>query len=632
MSVAAPAPAASADPPSEEPVTTPGHRPREWPTHLTFAVVALAFGVYVTSGLWSDPYTHVLADNVGDQAFFEWLMGYGYYTVTQGADPFFTHLLNAPNGVNLAANTSITVYTVLFSPLTHLAGPQISFVTVLTLNLAGSAFAWYLFLRRWLVRNAGAAAVAGLFCGFAPGFISHANGHLNWTAGWVAPVVIWQVLRLRQPGRWLRNGIVLGVLLAIGFSIAAEGLFFTALASGVFVLVWSIAKPVRAEAREALPTVLRALGVTAVVAGTFLGYPLYMHFAGPQTFSGTGFNQRYFVEDAAAYLSFPNRSLAGWLGWHADLAPNRTEETSFLGVPLVALLVFSFFLIRRRSDPGRRATLRAVGVVGVVFFLLSLGPRLNWNKHEHDDIPLPYAALVHLPLFDSALPMRFALVVVGVFGILLALLIDQLLTRRRPSNRIGVLHTALASAVVVSLLPIVPLPLRIQLRAPEPSFIADGTWKKYVPAGGTMSALPFAANVTADGQRWQSYTMARGGRQFRIPDGYFLGPQSNDEQGRKKEGRIGAPPKATDWLFLRAAWYGYVANVNNGDRAQARADFGYWGLDAVFLLPEITGSDHQTLNRSALETTARALLGEPEVTDGGVLVWRIRRGVDPVDR
>src|SRR5690349_17497027 len=121
MSVAAPAPAASADPPSEEPVAPPGDQPRRWPVHLTFAVIAISLAVYVASGLWADPYTHVLADNVGDQAFFEWLMGYGYYTVTHGADPFFTDLLNAPLGVNLAANTSITVYTVLLTPLTHLA-------------------------------------------------------------------------------------------------------------------------------------------------------------------------------------------------------------------------------------------------------------------------------------------------------------------------------------------------------------------------------------------------------------------------------------------------------------------------------------------------------------------------------
>jgi hypothetical protein len=173
-------------------------------------------------------------------------------------------------------------------------------------------------------------------------------------------------------------------------------------------------------------------------------------------------------------------------------------------------------------------------------------------------------------------------------------------------------------------------------RTPEPAFIADGAWQKYVPEGGVLSALPFATNVSADAQRWQAYTMARGGPLFRIPDGYFLGPEAESEYqfeaepGAKSMGRIGAPPRHTDWLFLRAGLYGYVARLGNGDRREARADFAYWGVDAVFLPDSVTGANGM-LYRSALEITATDLLGPPEQV-GDVLVWRIRPGVDPVDR
>ncbi|WP_433794102.1 DUF2079 domain-containing protein [Actinoplanes sp. CA-252034] len=623
MSVAAPAPAASADPPVEPPAPS---RPRPWRAHLTVALLALGTAVYVTNGLWRDPYGNGLSDNIGDQAFFEWLLGYGVYTLGHASDPFFSEMLNVPFGVNLAANTSISVYTILFAPLTYLAGPQISYVTILTLNLAGSAFAWYLFLNRWLVRSPLAAGLGGMFCGFAPGFISHANGHLNWTAGWVAPVVIWQVLRLRQPGRWLRNGLVLGLMLAAFFTIAAEGLFYTALASGIFIITWALAGAVRTEAKAAFTTVLRALGVTAVVAGALLAYPLYMHFAGPQTFSGTGFNQRYFAEDAAAYLSFPSRSLAALFGLGSDLAPNRTEETTFFGVPLVVLILVSMVLVWRRATPGRRATLRAITLIGLTFLVLSLGPRLNWMDAEQP-VPLPYALLSHLPLFDAALPLRLGLVVAAVFGVVLALITQELLDRRLSPS----LQTAMSAAIVVALLPILPLPVRHQQRAPEPEFIAKGTWQRYVSDNGVISTLPFALNVTADGQRWQAYTMARGGPQFRIPGGYFLGPMTNGEEGRKQIGRIGAPNLPTDWLFTRAALYGYVTELSDADRAQARADFAYWKVEALFLPQEITGSDHMTLFRNAVLVTATDLLGEPEQVDD-VLVWRIRPGVDPIDR
>ncbi|HEX8927830.1 MAG TPA: DUF2079 domain-containing protein, partial [Actinomycetota bacterium] len=275
MSVAAPASATAAE---KSPDARTGARRRR--AHLLVALIALAIAAYVTGGLWREPHLNAVADNVGDQAFFEWALGYGVQLLHHGGNPFFTTIMNTPDGVNLAANTSIVVYAILFAPLTMLAGPQVSFVSILALNLAGSAFAWYLFLGRWVTRTRAAAAIGGLFCGFAPGFISHANGHLNWTSGWIAPVVLWWLLKLREKGHWLRNGLVLGVLLAIGFSVAAEGLFFTALAGGIFVIVWSLAKVHRAEARRALPTMLAGLGVAAVAAGVLLAYPLYMLFAG----------------------------------------------------------------------------------------------------------------------------------------------------------------------------------------------------------------------------------------------------------------------------------------------------------------------------------------------------------------
>jgi hypothetical protein len=614
MSVAAPV--ASADPPAAT-TARPGVR-QAWRWHALVVAIALGMAFWVTQGLWAQPYDHTLAHNSGDQAFFEWVLGYGVHLLGHGGDPFFTTLMNTPLGVNLAANTSITAYALLFAPLTKLAGPQVSFVTILTLNLAGSAVAWYVFLLRHLVRRRLAAAVGGLFCGFAPGFVAHANGHLNFTAGWIGPVVVWWVLKLREPRRWLRNGAVLGVLLAVCFTIAAEMLFFTALATAVFVVTWSLARTNRAEARAAAPTVLRALAVTAVVAGALLAYPLYMHFAGPQTFTRTGFNQRHYVEDAIAYLSYSDRSLAGWAGLNSSwLAPNATEETSFLGLPLIVVAVCSVVLLWRRSEAGRRATLRALTVVAAVFLVLSLGPALHIMGAE-TPIRLPYAALMRLPLFDAALPGRFALVVSCVVGVVLALVVDQLPSEPRR------VRMSYAAALTVALVPLIPLPVLTVPRAPEPPFIADGRWRAYVPAGGAMTALPFATNVTPDAQRWQAYTLAQGGSQFRMPDGYFLGPG-----GRGGAGRLGAPWRRTDWLFFRAAWYGYVGAIDDADRAAARSDFAYWGVDAVFLPDQITGQEG-ILFRAAVETAATELLGPPH-RDGGVLVWRIRPGVDPVN-
>jgi hypothetical protein len=230
--------------------------------------------------------------------------------------------------------------------------------------------------------------------------------------------------------------------------------------------------------------------------------------------------------------------------------------------------------------------------------------------------------LLHLPLFNSALPARNALVVAGIIGILLALTADRVLAGDGQS--VGS-QTTWAAGFALALVPLFPVPLPSTDRAPEPKFIADGTWKQYVSGDGVISAVPFAWTGAIDGQRWQAYTMARGGRQFKIPDGYFLGPG-----GENGTGRIGAPLHRTDWLLQRVAAYGYIPEISDFDRVQARADFRYWNLDAVFLPAEVTGP-RGMLFRSALEITMTELMGQPEHV-GGVDVWRIRPGVDPVSR
>src|SRR5918992_836819 len=101
---------------------------------LLVAVLSLAIAFWVTSGFWIDPARRASEVNSGDQALFEWLLSYGAYAVTHGADPFFTYLLNVPDGVNLAVNTSITAYAVAFAPLTMWLGPPTTFLIILTLN------------------------------------------------------------------------------------------------------------------------------------------------------------------------------------------------------------------------------------------------------------------------------------------------------------------------------------------------------------------------------------------------------------------------------------------------------------------------------------------------------------------
>src|SRR5262249_40605646 len=130
------------------------------------------------------------------------------------------------------------------------------------------------------------------------------------------------------------------------------------------------------------------------------------------------------------------------------LAP-QPEENTFFGWPLLVLLLVIVGWLRRR------ATVRALALVAVVFAVLSLGATANYHSR-----PVltgaPWSRLNHLPLFDSVVPIRLGLVLVPVIAVLLALLIEESLSIdevgrvRHQAGRVGWLI-----AVAVALLPLV---------------------------------------------------------------------------------------------------------------------------------------------------------------------------------
>ncbi|MFU8849996.1 DUF2079 domain-containing protein [Micromonospora sp. SL1-18] len=598
--------------PSQATDPSPAPVPRNWRADLVVVLAAAALAAWVTSGMWWSPNTRAITVNSSDQALFEWLLAFGGHAVTHGENPFFTYLLNVPDGVNLAVNTSITVYAVVFAPLTYLIGPPATFLVILTLNLVATAVAWYWLLSRYLVRSRLAAGVGALFIGYCPAMVSHANAHLNWTAGWLVPLLIWGVFRLRRPGRAVRGGIVLGLLVAVAFSIAAEGLFFTALAVALFLVLWAMHPSRRAEVRAALPSYLGGLGVTALVAGVLLAYPLWLHFAGPQRFHGTGFDPLIHSEDIAAYGSYPRRSLAGWAGYGTRLAPNPTEENSFFGIPLLLLTVGCFGLLWWRAERAFRATLAALGVTAVVFAVLSWGPRAKWNGRRTGQI-LPFGVLDNLPVINAALPSRLALVVAPVIGLLLAYTVEQL--RARPPRHRAT-SAAWALGFTAALLPLLPTPLLTSVREPIPRFITSGHWQQYVSPGGVLTPLPLTVDVTPDGQRWQAYALTHGQGEFPIPAGFFLGPG-----GKGGRGRIGPVPRTFDSLMDQAGRTGLPPIITEGSIRESLADLHYWRVEIVILADRVHGAKYD-IHEDAVHRTATALLGDPQRVDD-VWLWKV---------
>src|SRR5258708_6783137 len=134
--------------------------------------------------------------NTKDINFFAWFLRYSATAIGHGSIPaLVTTALNAPQGVNVMWNTSFLLPGMLLTPVTLLAGPQVSLTIVLTLSIAGSAASLFWVLRRWGASLA-AAALGGAVYGFSPALLNSGIGHYNLALAVLPPLIIDALLRI----------------------------------------------------------------------------------------------------------------------------------------------------------------------------------------------------------------------------------------------------------------------------------------------------------------------------------------------------------------------------------------------------------------------------------------------------
>lgn len=534
-----------------------------------------------------------------DPYFFEWMFAHAARCVTHLENPFFTDRLGAPEGVNILANTSVLGIGIPLTPVTLLFGAHTTFLIAITAGLAGTAASWYWLLSRHIVDNKIAAALGAMVCGFGPAVISHAHGHVNFISQFLVPIIIWRFLKLTEPDHTVRNGLIFGLVTVYQLFIGEEVLFFTGLSCAVFAPAYlftrqtgtPLARLTSAETITALRNFGKSFAVAAAVAAPLLAYPLYMQFLGPQAYHGIPEFVTAWGADLASYPAFARESIAGDPRITQDLAPNESEENTFFGFPL--LLVLLGIIVWQRRNP----VIQALTVTGLVFLVLSLGPRLLISG-EQTNIPLPWLALQKLPLFNSVLPARLGLVVWPVAAVMLAIAANAAFKAR---VRTKVLW---AAALACALLPVAPTPLVHYPQPETPKFFASGHWRDYLAEDRTLTTIPFPS-PNDHTMRWAAEDQL----DFRIPRGYFLGPEPGT-----KNGIWGAPGRPTSSLIDKISYRGKGRQITDKQRRQAKEDFEYWETGLVVL----PSHPHERI----LLTTMEQLIG-PATRVDDVWIWQL---------
>ncbi len=524
-----------------------------------------------------------------DQIQEEWFLAHAAHAITELKNPLFSTIGNSPLGINMMANASVLGLAVPLLPLTLLAGADFAFVIALALGPAATAIAWYWLLSRHVVpAHRVAAVLGGAFCGFAPAMVSHANGgHLNWVSQFLIPIIVWWVIRLCSAGRPIRDGAVLGVLVAAQCFIGEEPLLVAALGLTVFVLAYCAFRP--GAIRDRWRPFLGGMGVAGVVGGALLAYPLMFQFFGPQSYRGIA-GVAAQGNDLAALAALPGQSLGGHRPMPAWLAVNPSEENAFFGWTLLIVTCAVVVWVWRES-----VVARACFVTAVIALAASLGPSVRVSGVD-TGIPTLWTPLAGLHLFDSMLPTRLAMIAIPAIAVLLALG----LAKASGAHRLWVVAIAAAA-----LLPLVPRPLPVADRPDVPAFFAQGIWREYVgPGRAIVSALPHDNNF-GEPMRWQ----IAAGMGYRNVAGYFVGPVDSTKTGWY------APKPRPMTQLLRAVLDSGQPVVTSEPAAKQLLidDLHFWRAD-VIVLPKA---------HEPLRATIDALAG-PGRFVGGVYVWDVR--------
>jgi hypothetical protein len=556
------------------------------------AAISLPLSLYLTWHLLGGPGNRMVAGNPADIRLFTWYLQHDSWAVLHGQDPLFFTTMNAPVGVNGMWNTSLMLPALIMTPVTLLAGPLAAYNVLLILGLAAGPLCAFPLLRRF-TGSVPAAGLGALVFGFSPAVVSSGIGHINLVLTGLMPVTLLlahDVVTGRRDPR--TGGAALGLAMAALLFTSEELLFQTGLVmlvAGVLVLV---TQP-RAVTAAAVGRVARGSAAALAVFGFVCAGPLWLQFWGPLHQHGSPFTLSYFETDLRGFY-VPSHQVwltsPGSTAFAASYVPGAPEYLAYLGIPLLAAATATGLV--RIGDPRARLLLGT----GAVFALFSLGGTLLDNGRQ-TAVHLPWGAVESWPVFGSALPDRFAIVVALAAAGLLAVGTGWLLETGRASAR--VLAVLLAAACVV---PLLPRPYATTTTGPVPPFFAaPGRW---LSPGSTVLVLPYPTGSQTLPLVWQ----AASDMAFQMPGGYFIGPAAGGQA------YVGGPgPTAVAATLIGIQRGAPPPPVTTSLRASFWQDMSYWGAHAIVAGPgahdALTGFIGRLVRRAPLRT-------------GGVLLWR----------
>ncbi|HUB38413.1 MAG TPA: hypothetical protein VMA72_06150 [Streptosporangiaceae bacterium] len=570
--------------------------------------------VALTWRLWADPASRAQIRDPGDADQFVWFLRYSAAAISHGRLPaLLTTAMNAPQGVNLMWNTAALLLGILLTPLTLLAGPQVSATTILTLGFAGSAASLFLVLRRWGASRS-AAALGGAIYGFSP-FLVSSGVHLQLEFAVLPPLIIDALLRIiTGRGSTVRTGIWLGLLVSAQLFIGEELLLFTVIAGALLTVVLALNWPRVAIDRAA--AAVPGLAIGSGVALLICGRALWVQFRdrvipGSRTSAAHVASHVIAVKSDIHSVVTRPRALLHTTATGTTPAPEPHHSLTFLWgdgpMALLNQLHWPLFIVLVAAAIlfWRNPKVRVAAVMFAVLDLLALGGRtqplagLQYPGYLH-----PWYWLARLPVLNAALAGRIVIVADGAAGALLAFCLDQARSLVPAAWNRRNAGSVITAAAILLTVPIVPRAYQVTNVAPLPAGWQATFASLRLPADASVLIAPFPYGLIPQPLRWQAET----GEPASMIGGDFIGFSQNGHQ--KRAGRAALDATA---IYIDALWTG-SQHAPVPSHQQISADLAFWRPAAVVA---VTSPD------SPLGRFLIGLFGHPAYQIGSVLSWRL---------
>jgi hypothetical protein len=346
-----------------------------------------------------------------------WSFAWWLRAIEHAQNPFVTHAIWAPSGLDLAWVNTVPAVSALFAPLTAAVGPVAAYDVAAVLLPALSAFTAFL-LCHYLTGRFWPSVLGGYLFGFSDYELQHVIGQPQLTAAFVVPLIALSIVRGFDGSISRRRlAVELGLLLGFQLYLATEvALTATIMLAAALLLGFALAPARRRDVVRLVRPIAGAYLIAAVLA-----VPL-LYFALSDLQHGAFQPPAEYTADVANFL-VPTHLEAVALGWAravtSRFAGKPYEKGNLIGLPLLLILV----LYARAAWRTLRGRFLLAALAVAVYF--SLGPELRFAGHGIVPLPTPFGhdriGTHPLPLLDNILPIRFALYTALVTGVIAAL-------------------------------------------------------------------------------------------------------------------------------------------------------------------------------------------------------------------